>query len=122
MKSVLLVDDQPHVIRVLKLSLERAGYQVNFAHNGKEGLDFILRQFPDAMITDIAMPMMSGRELCEAIQQNFPDRPFPIFVMTSMTERSEREWLAAIDNIHFLEKPLSPRQLTATLDNYFADL
>ena len=120
MKSILLVDDQPHVIRVLKMALENAGYQVSFAHNGKDALDLIVQEFPGAMITDISMPMMTGRELCQTIHQLFPDRPFPIFVMTSMTERSEREWTAAIDNIHFLEKPLSPSQLTGILDSYFA--
>ena len=122
MKSILLVDDQPHVIRVLKMVLERSGYQVNFARNGKEALDLILKDFPSAMVTDIAMPVMSGRELCETIHQLLPDRPFPIFVMTSMTERSEREWLSPMHNIRFLEKPLSPSQLTGILDSYFAEL
>ena len=59
------------------------------------------------------MPLMDGRELCAALDKAFPGRKFPIFVMTSMTARAEREWSSAMKNVTFLEKPVSPRELVA---------
>ena len=87
MKTVLIVDDEPHVARVLKLTLERAGYRVLTAPDGETGLAAVLAAPPDALVTDIQMPRMDGRALVQAVAEQLPQRRFPIFVMTSMTAR-----------------------------------
>jgi CheY-like chemotaxis protein len=120
MKRVLIVDDEPHVVRVLKLSLQREGYEVDSAPNPGVALDKLRSSRPDVLITDVQMPGMSGRELCETLHVNMPDREFLILVMTSMAARENREWVSRLPNIEFLEKPLSPRTLLARLANYFA--
>ena len=102
MKRILIVDDEPHITRVLKLYLERAGYAVDVAQNGQEALDDILKSAPDALMTDIQMPLMTGKQLCLAIEEQLPQRTFPIFVMTSMTDREHREWTQKINNLEFL--------------------
>jgi CheY-like chemotaxis protein len=112
---VLLVDDHPHVLRVLRLTLEKEGFEVATAANGEEGLFVAELRMPDAVVTDIQMPRMNGREFCAALDERFPLRAFPIFVMTSMTERSERAWSSAMHDVVFLEKPVSPRELAARL-------
>ncbi|MEY4730968.1 MAG: hypothetical protein RL020_2126 [Pseudomonadota bacterium] len=121
MKRVLIVDDQPHVIRVLKLNLETEGYQVDTAANGHEALQKIAANEPDVLITDIQMPGMSGQELCQSIQANMPTRKFLILVMTSTTERDQRDWVKTITHLEFLEKPLSPRKLLTRLKQYFSN-
>ena len=68
MKRILIVDDEPHVIRVMRLSLERAGYEVFEAANGEIALQRIAESMPDVMITDIDMPRMTGEQLCKEIQ------------------------------------------------------
>ena len=83
--------------------------------DGAVALELIRAQAPDVLLTDIQMPVMTGEALCRAIQAEFPQRAFPIFVMTSMTERDNRKWVAEIADTRFLEKPLSPRSLVATL-------
>jgi two-component system, OmpR family, alkaline phosphatase synthesis response regulator PhoP len=118
MKRILIVDDEVHITLVLKLHLERAGYAVETANNGKAGLEAVARQAPDALITDIQMPLMTGRELCLAIEQALPDRTFPILVMTSRTDREEREWTAAIPLLEFLEKPVSIRSVVSRLEKH----
>lgn len=118
MKRVLIVDDEAHITAVLKLHLERAGYSVETANNGKAGFDAVTRQAPDALITDIQMPLMTGRELCLAIEKALPARTFPILVMTSRTDREEREWTAAMRLLEFLEKPVSMRSVAARLDKH----
>lgn len=112
---VLIADDEPHVTRVLQLCLAREGYEVECVGDGTAALAVIRCRPPDILITDIQMPGMGGRELCHAIHAEFPQREFPILVMTSMTARENREWAAAIPNTDFLEKPLSPRNLIARL-------
>lgn len=118
MKRVLIADDEAHITMVLKLYLERAGYEVETASNGKAAFDAVQRCAPDALITDIQMPLMTGRELCLAIEQALPSRAFPILVMTSRTDREEREWTAAIQRLEFLEKPVSMRTVVARLESH----
>ena len=119
MKRVLIVDDEPHVRRVLQLTLERAGYAVKTAYDGQAGLEHVLADPPDVLITDINMPRMTGRDLVQALHAAMPLREFPILVMTSLTAREERVWVSAIPGIDFLEKPLSPRELVARLARHF---
>ncbi len=118
-KHILLADDEPMVLRVLRLQLEKAGYAVETAKNGEEALQRIRDLAPDALITDIEMPKLSGEELCKILQAECPERAFPIFVATSLTDIRHREWAQAITNVHFLEKPLSARQLLRALAEYF---
>lgn len=115
MNRVLIADDEPHVLRVLKMSLEKEGYAVEVCANGREALEKIQRDPPDVLVTDIQMPLMDGEALCRNIQQTMPQRKFLIFVLTSRTEIEHREWSREIDNLQFLEKPVSIRELTERL-------
>jgi DNA-binding response OmpR family regulator len=118
-KRILIVDDEPCITRVLKMHLERAGYAVQTSLNGQAALAEILKSAPDALMTDIQMPLMTGKQLCLALEEQLPRRTFPIFVMTSMTNREHREWTQKINNLEFLEKPLSMRTMTRVLDKHF---
>lgn len=120
MKHVHLVDDEPHIIRVTRMSLERAGYQVTDSANGLQALEQLEKQQPDVLITDIDMPKMTGRELCQQIVARWPARTFPIYVLTSRAETEHREWSGNIENLVFLEKPVSLRGLLANLESRFA--
>lgn len=118
-KKILLVDDEPMVLRVLRLQLEKAGFSVETAPNGQVALEIILAAPPDALITDIEMPTMSGEELCKNLQVSMPDRSFPIFVTTSLTALKHREWAELIEDLHFLEKPISAKKIIAAMKKYF---
>lgn len=120
MKKILIADDEPHVLRVLKLSLEKEGYAVDLCTNGKEALARVTSEPPDILITDIQMPLMTGEELCRHLQEHMPERRFLIFVLTSRTEIEHREWSRKIENLQFLEKPVSIRDLIDKLGDYFA--
>lgn len=120
MNKILIADDEPHVLRVLKLSLEKEGYAVETCANGKEALTRLEQEHPDILITDIQMPLMTGEELCRHIKQHMPERKFLIFVLTSRTEIEHREWSRNINNLLFLEKPVSIRNLLEKIEGYFA--
>ncbi len=120
-KRILLADDEPNMALVLKLQLQRAGYEVSMAHDGREALDAILTQAPDALVTDVWMPRMTGAQLCAEIEKEVPARSFPIFVMTSDTDREHRRWSGTMHDTVFLEKPVSARVLIARLGCFFAE-
>lgn len=122
MKHILVADDQPHVLRGLKMVLEQEDYVVDTVSNGLAALDRIGQKHPDVLITDIAMPRMSGRELVLAIQESIPDRQFLIMVISSGMEQDEKVWIRDIRNIEFQEKPLSPKRLISRLANYFQEV
>lgn len=116
MKSVLIVDDHLPVVRVLRMGLEAAGYSVDSAANGSECLLKLCEISPDFLVTDVDMPRMDGKELCLAIEKQFPQRTFPIVVLTSRTEMEHRDWTRDIENLTFMEKPVSMRRLVAHID------
>jgi len=115
MQRIFIVDDHGPVIRVLRLGLEEAGYEVVSANNGAECLAKLCDRMPDFLVTDVDMPRMSGKELCFAIEKQFPDRTFPIIVLTSRSELEHRDWTRSINNLGFMEKPVSVRRLIATI-------
>lgn len=116
-KRVLIVDDHAPVLRVLTLGIEDAGFEVDSASNGSECLVKLCAAHPDFLVTDIDMPRMSGKDLCLAIESDFPDRQFPIVVLTSRTELEHRNWTQEIDNLTFMEKPVSVRRLVAHISH-----
>ncbi|MDJ0700289.1 MAG: response regulator [Woeseiaceae bacterium] len=121
MKRVFIVDDHAPVIRVLKLGLEEAGYDVETANNGSECLVKLCDGLPDFLVTDIDMPRMSGKDLCLAIEKQFPERTFPIIVLTSRTEMEHREWTGNIENLAFMEKPVSIRRLVSHINRALSE-
>lgn len=121
-KKVLLVDDEAHVLRVMKMGLQRAGYEVLTARNGLEGLESFTKNEPNALVADIDMPIMNGVEMCSKIRSNFPNSPCKIFVSTSRAELEFRQWIRDVGNIQLLEKPISMRTLSAELEKHFLSL
>jgi DNA-binding response OmpR family regulator len=115
-KRVLLVDDEPHVTRVMRLALERAGFIVDQAGNGQVALDKMAVSMPDIVISDLEMPVMNGRVLCERILAEYSDTGVRLFVLTSRAEVEFREWAGGVEGLEFLEKPVSLRRLVCRLE------
>jgi len=121
-KKVLLVDDEPHVTSVIKHFLMKSGYDVDTANNGLIALDKVGKLMPDAIVSDIQMPRMTGLEFCERLRSDYPESDSLVIIMTSRTEREFREQAGALENVEFLEKPLSPRKLVFRLNEYFEEM
>ena len=116
MRTLYVTDDEPVAIRVMQRGLEREGFVVETFHNGRDVLERIHDVAPDGLISDIQMPVMDGKELCERIDVEFPNRRFPIFLITSLTDTSHRHWSRRIDRLTFLEKPVSIKRLIDLLN------
>jgi DNA-binding response OmpR family regulator len=72
MGKILIIDDEPYILLMLKKMLERAGYEVDLASNGREGLDLFARASADLVITDIIMPDKEGLELIMEMKRQSP--------------------------------------------------
>lgn len=118
-KKVLVVDDQAHIRRVIQLKLNNRGYQVTIAKNGEDGLNLIKTLQPDVVITDIMMPKMDGRTLCEQSNELKKEWPFLTIVMTARISPTEREWIEEMQDTVFMEKPFSLSTILRCIDQYF---
>jgi DNA-binding response OmpR family regulator len=118
-KKVLIIDDEPHIRRVIELKLKQRGYQVFEAKDGEEGLELIHRLRPDAVITDIMMPKLDGKALCEQTNGLKKKRPFLTLIITCRISFDERSWVSKMQDTLFMEKPFSPSRLLECIDRYF---
>ena len=118
-KRVLVIDDEAHIRRVIALKLQKRGYEVMMASNGEEGLEMIKRQEPNVVITDIMMPKLDGKTLCEQTNDLKRDRPFLTIVITCRVSPNEQLWIEDMRDAVFMEKPFSPTRLVDCVDQYF---
>ena len=68
--KILVCEDEPHILRVVSIKLQNAGFEVITAMDGQEGYDLAVEHQPDLIFTDYQMPELSGLELCAEIQSN----------------------------------------------------
>lgn len=120
-KKVLVVDDEAPVRRVLELKLKNGGYDVLLADNGEDALKIIESEKPDAVVTDINMPRMNGKELCEKTNDLKRERPFLTIIMTARILPDEEQWIAGMQDTLFMEKPFSPSYILESIDQYFGE-
>ena len=118
-KTVLVIDDETHIRRVVELKLKNAGYQVIMATNGEEGLEALMAYAPDAVIADIMMPKLDGKTLCMRTDALKKERPFLTVMMTCRIAPDEQAWVDRMRDTVFMEKPFSPARLLECLDKYF---
>lgn len=109
--SILIVDDDPISCLISKRALERAGYAVKLAGDGVQGLEQIRAREFDVIITDVQMPEMDGREMCESMYEEFPERKPLVIVITGRAEPEVGEWALDTPGCVFVQKPVSVSQL-----------
>ena len=117
-KKILVIDDEVSIRRVIGLKLKNRGYQVLTAGNGEEGLRTILAEKPHVVITDINMPRMDGKCLCEQTDHLKEDRDFLTIVLTARISTDERRWIEKMHQTQFMEKPFSPSKLVDCIEQY----
>jgi DNA-binding NtrC family response regulator len=110
--KVLIVDDDVAVSRILVRVFQRAGFETLSAANGEQALGFLIQDAGiHALISDIQMPRMSGKELVTHLAHHGPYLPSCTFIATSRSEVGERTWVEALKTVRLIEKPVSPKQV-----------
>ena len=84
MATVLVIDDEPAIVDILRSILEEEGYNVITAANGRQGLDLIAASRPDVVICDVMMPLLDGRALCRAVELDPGFHLVPVVLMSAV--------------------------------------
>jgi two-component system response regulator VicR len=90
MTKIMVVDDEPDLVEVVKLILESDGYQVVTAGGGEEALDRIEKEKPDLVLLDIIMPRMDGWEVFSRIKSNPKTHEVPVIMLTAKDQRIDK--------------------------------
>jgi two-component system alkaline phosphatase synthesis response regulator PhoP len=115
-KKILVVDDEPQIVKVLNAYLEKAGYQVVTAMDGKAAMAVFQREKPDFMILDLNLPEMDGLEVCKAIRR---DSNIPILMLTARVEEADKLIGLELGADDYVIKPFSPREVVARVKTIF---
>ncbi|MHC4948305.1 MAG: response regulator [Planctomycetota bacterium] len=115
-KTILVVDDEPHIRYMLEFKLGGAGYRVVTASSGPAALERARAETPDLVITDFQMPGGGGLELSKALKREPGTADVPVVMLTGRSHKIPKAELAATNICQLIAKPFSPRELTATVD------
>ena len=107
-RKVLIVDDEPHILRSLGFILERAGLEVLEARSGGEALELALRERPDLVFLDIMMPELDGYEVCRRIKASKELASTYVIMLTAKGEEADRQRGIAAGADDYMTKPFSP--------------
>ncbi len=110
---ILIVDDDPDALAILRLSLEPEGYVLTQANNGLKALEICRQSLPQLVISDVMMPQMNGIQFVNALKAEVPDTYIPVLLVTALSEIDEKvEGLdAGADD--YITKPFDFNELTA---------
>jgi two-component system alkaline phosphatase synthesis response regulator PhoP len=119
-KTILVADDETHILHVVSLKLRNAGFHVLTARDGQEALELAQSELPDLIITDYHMPQLSGLELCQRLKQDPATRGIPAIMLTARGYHLEPHDTQENGILRMLSKPFSPRQLLTTVNEMLA--
>lgn len=113
---LLIVEDDPDILRLLDAALRFRGYQVLTARNGKEGLEIIQEKHPAIVIADIMMPKLDGFGLVHRMRIQPETRDIPVvFITATYVAREDRSFALQLGATRFLQKPLDLDRFLATV-------
>jgi two-component system alkaline phosphatase synthesis response regulator PhoP len=111
--KILVVDDEPFIVELVKFNLESAGYEVITASDGHEALKLIEKEHPDLIILDIMLPGIDGMEICRALRFKRETRDIPVILLTAKTGEIDKVLGLEMGADDYITKPFSPRELVA---------
>jgi DNA-binding response OmpR family regulator len=110
MATILVVDDEPKIARLLRDYLERAGFNVSVAHDGREALMRARTERPDLVILDLGLPAVDGLDVTRQLRR---DGDLPILMLTARDDETDRVAGLELGADDYVTKPFSPREVVA---------
>ena len=122
-KKILVVDDEPEIVEMLRMSLETASYEVVVAYNGQEGIEMAKKERPDAIIMDIMMPEKDGFTAVKELKNDPDYAEIPILVLTAFSEhmantRYAKSMGLELEAEDYIDKPVDPNLLLDRLAKF----
>jgi DNA-binding response OmpR family regulator len=109
-KTILVVDDERHIVNLVKIYLENEGYRVEVAYDGAEGLRRIRALHPALVVLDLMLPGIDGFELCRTVRR---ESEVPIIMLTARADDVDKIVGLELGADDYLSKPFNPRELVA---------
>ncbi|WP_169546064.1 phosphate regulon transcriptional regulator PhoB [Sneathiella aquimaris] len=113
--KVLIVEDEPSMIELLRYNLVSAGFEVSSAMDGEEALMLIDEQTPDMVLLDWMLPKISGIEVCRMLRRKQETRNLPVIMITARGEETDRVRGLDVGADDYMSKPFSPNELLARI-------
>jgi len=112
----LIIEDDEAMGRVMQITLERAGIQTAYAPNGFAALNMLEERVPDVVLLDIAMPGMNGWESLQAINEQHPDKKFPVIILSAFDDQTNKTIGKVQSRVFsYITKPFDPAFLLKTV-------
>lgn len=110
-RNVLIVDDEPHIVNLVKLSLDKERYNVTGAYSAREALRILDTHEPDVILVDLMMPGINGYELCQAIRSKTKTRTVPIIIISAKNQMNDKLHAIDVGADDYITKPFDPMEL-----------
>lgn len=120
MKKILIADDRPEVVELVRVTLESGDYQIFEACNGKEALEKIRKEKPDLVLLDVIMPKMDGFEVCRKLKKDPGTQKIPIIMLTAKGQKVDQEKGRKLGTNGYIVKPFSPSALLIKIEEILA--
>ena len=112
-QKILIIEDEPKIVEVIKSYLENSGFVVSYAYNGRDALRIFDAKQPDLVILDLMLPDITGEEICRKLRQK---SRVPIIMLTAKAEEENILEGLGIGADDYITKPFSPKQLIARVN------
>ena len=116
-EMILIVDDEPHMLRLLGMALEHVGYRIAVAQDAKQALAKVQSENPDLIILDVMLPGVSGVELCQQLRQEPGTADIPIIMLSAKVEVADRIAGLKAGADEYVIKPVDPAELAARVES-----
>lgn len=114
-EKILIVDDEEHIVELIKFNLEANGYKTITASNGLEALELAKNEKPDLVLLDIMLPGLNGNDVCKEIRKDTEISTMPIIMITAKGEELDRILGLELGADDYVTKPFSVRELMARI-------
>jgi len=114
-RTLLLIDDEPAIQTLVRLVMEGNGWRVLIAGEGLPGLALARQEHPDIILLDVALPDMSGLEVCRQLKADPSTSGIPVAMLTAMAQETDRRAALALGADDYLTKPWRPAALMARI-------
>ncbi|MCR4430072.1 MAG: response regulator transcription factor [Tepidanaerobacteraceae bacterium] len=112
-EKILVVDDEPHIVELVRFNLEAGGFKVFEAVDGQKAIELAQSEKPDLILLDLMLPGIDGLEVCRILRQQKPTQDIPIIMLTAKSEEIDKVLGLEMGADDYITKPFSPRELTA---------
>jgi len=114
-EKILVVDDEPDAVELVKFNLKGAGYEVITAADGEEALAKARMALPDVIVLDLMLPEVDGLEVCKILRRDPKTSGIPIIMLTAKAAEIDRVLGLELGADDYVTKPFSPRELVARI-------